>query len=96
MTGEMPPQHTLNAVIVAAMLSYAYRPPRYDWQRDRASAAPSWRGWCDMTPVVTRVDKARDPFCPQDLWWVEVQYNRKGSRAAFGVDRNNVPQCYQD
>lgn len=93
---DQVPQHTLNAVIVAAMLNYAYRPPRYEWSRHLPSADPAWRGWCDMTPVVTDVAPASDPFCPQDVWWVEVQYNTSGSRASFGVDRNNVPQCYQD
>lgn len=96
MTGQTPPQHVLNAVIVTAMLSRTYRPPRYEWQRDAPSADPSWRGWANMTPVVTRVERASDPFCPNDVWWVEVQYNTSGSRASYGVDRNNVPQCYQD
>lgn len=96
MTGQ-PPQHVLNAVIVAAMLNYAYRPPRYDWQRGSITADPEWRGWANMHPVVTDWAKGpTDSLCPNDVWWVEVQYNTSGSRASFGVDRNNVPQCYQD
>lgn len=97
LSGEpYPHSSVLNAVIVAAMLRYAYVPPRYTWQRDSLSADPSWRGWANMTPIVTRVAPASDPFCPDDVWWVEVKYNSCGSRASFGVDRNHVPQCYQD
>lgn len=98
LSGEpYPHSSVLNAVIAAAMIKYAYRPPRYEWQREHASADPSWRGWANMRPVVTATAKGpTDPFCPDDVWWVEVQYNTAGSRASFGVDRNNVPQCYQD
>jgi hypothetical protein len=94
--GEFAPQTAVNAVIAYVILKYTYTPPRHEWQRDSITADPAWRGWCNMTPVVTDVAPASDPLCPGDVWWVEVQYNSSGSRASFGVDRNNVPQCYQD
>jgi hypothetical protein len=51
-----------------------------------------------MMPVVTEwhVGPTDPEYCPDDVWWVEVQYSSKGARAAYGVDRNHVPTCYAD
>jgi hypothetical protein len=83
------PQAVLNAVIVAAMTDHPHRPEYADRR---------WFAWCDMMPVVTEwhVGPTDPEYCPDDVWWVEVQYSSKGARAAYGVDRNHVPTCYAD
>jgi hypothetical protein len=87
--GAFPPESAVNAVIVAAMLEHRYD-PRYD---DLKCAQ-----WCDMTPVVKRwhVGPTDSGLCPDHVWVIEVQYSSKGGRAVYGIDRNNVPQCYMD
>lgn len=85
--GPFAPQTAVNAAIVAAMLDHPYM-ERY--------ADRKWAQWCDMTPVVIETAPGSDPLCPEDVWWVLVQYSSKGGCAAYGVDRNNVPQCYAD
>lgn len=84
-----PPDSAVNAVIVAAMLGHQFS-PRY--------ADSKWVQWCDMTPVVTAWSPGpTDPeYGPEHVWWVEVQYSSRGGRASYGVNRNNVPQCYAD
>lgn len=88
-TPGAPPQTAINAVIVAAMLDHAFD-PRY--------ADSAWFQWCDMTPTVHRVYQGpTDPqYCPDDVWVIDVQYSTRGGRALYGVNRDNVPNCYQD
>lgn len=83
-----PPESAVNAAIVAAMLAHPHD-PRYE--------NSEWAQWCDMTPVVTSWHPWGYPrHCPDDVWVIEVQYSSRGGRAVYGVDRNNVPQCYAD
>jgi hypothetical protein len=86
------PQTVLNAVIVAVMLDETYS------KQEAQTFASSWFGYeyCDMTPVVkVAIPGPTDPeYCPDDLWYVEVQYSTKGARAGYGVNANHVPRCY--
>lgn len=84
------PQPVINAVIVQAMLDEAYSA---HWA---SVFGPDDYPYCDMTPVVVvAVHGPTDPeYCPNDLWYVEVQYSTEGARAGYGVNRNHVPNCY--
>lgn len=84
--GPRPPQHVLNAVIVKAMLEHPQTAEFPDFP------------WADMTPMVVdwRPGPTDPDICPDDVWWVAVQYSSHGFLATYGVDRNNVPQCYMD
>jgi hypothetical protein len=87
------PQAVLNAAIVRAMLDEQYRAEfSVDWNGEPDSDYQ----YCDMTPVVrVAVLGPTDPqYCPDDLWYVEVQYSTRGGRAGYGVNRNHVPRCY--
>lgn len=85
---EGAPQTAINAVIVAAMLEHVY---------DHRYADSDWYQWCDMTPVVHRIERPMvGTLCPDDVWVIEVQYSSRGGRAVYGVNRHNVPNCYVD
>lgn len=83
---DHPRAAMVNAVIVKAMLEHPHNPRYPDMP------------YCNMTPVVTRVQRIDEPsrLCPNDVWTVEVQYSTHGYRALYGVTADHVPQCYMD